>query len=116
MPTAILNRVGALAGSRPHRVLVALIVVGLTLRVLAALAVWPVGLGINDSAPYTTAAASNPLSDAQAPAGYPAVLALLGLITRQVAVVMILQHRSGSWRRGWSSRPSGAALARAGWR
>ncbi len=43
----------------------------------------------------TTAAASNPLSDAQAPAGYPAVLALLGLITRQVAVVMMLQHLLG---------------------
>jgi hypothetical protein len=84
-----------LLGSREGQVLAALIVVGLALRVLATLAVWPIGLGIDDGAPYTMAAAHNPLSDVQAPAGYPAFLAALGAITRQVAAVAIVQHLLG---------------------
>jgi 4-amino-4-deoxy-L-arabinose transferase-like glycosyltransferase len=68
---------------------------GAALRVLACLAVWPVGLGIDDSAPYTTAAAHNVLSDVQAPGGYPALLAALGHVTRQVAAVVVVQHLLG---------------------
>lgn len=73
----------------------ALVALGVALRFVALLAIWPVGLGIDDSAPYTTAAAHNLLSDVQAPAGYPMLLAALGLISRQVAVVVIVQHVLG---------------------
>lgn len=70
-------------------------VIGLALRVAASLAVWPVGLGIDDSAPYTSAAAHNLLSDVQAPGGYPALLAALGVFTRQVGAVVVVQHLLG---------------------
>ncbi len=79
----------------PNKVLIALVVAGVALRVLASLAIWPVGLGINDSAPYATAAAHNLLSDVQAPAGYPTLLAAFGLLTHQVAALIILQHLLG---------------------
>jgi hypothetical protein len=95
MSVAIRTRSGPLLASREHRILAALIVLGLALRLLASLAVWPVGLGIDDSAPYSTAAAHGLLSDVQAPGGYPVLLAALGLITRQVAAVVILQHLLG---------------------
>jgi hypothetical protein len=80
---------------RPRAILIALLGVGLALRGLAALAWWPVGLGLNDSAPYATAAATSPLSDVQHPAGYPAFLAAVGWVTRQVAAVALLQHLLG---------------------
>lgn len=77
------------------RALGGLLLLGLGLRLLAEIAYWPVGLALNDSAPYTTAAATNPLSDVQHPAGYPAFLAAVGWFTRQVADVIILQHLLG---------------------
>jgi hypothetical protein len=95
MPFAIRSHFAALLGSRQRRVLVALVATGVALRLLAAFAIWPVGLGIDDTAPYTTAAAHNLLSDVQAPGGYPALLAALGQITRQVAAVIIIQHLLG---------------------
>lgn len=80
---------------RLNQALIALVVIGLALRILASLAIWPVGLGIDDSAPYATAAAHNLLSDVQAPGGYPTLLAALGMITHQVAVLVIVQHGLG---------------------
>jgi Dolichyl-phosphate-mannose-protein mannosyltransferase len=84
-----------LFGGPSGQILVVLIAVGLALRVAASLAIWPIGLGIDDSAPYASAAAHNVLSDVQAPAGYPALLAALGALTRQVAAVAIIQHLLG---------------------
>jgi 4-amino-4-deoxy-L-arabinose transferase-like glycosyltransferase len=74
---------------------VGLIVAGVALRVLACVAVWPVGLGLDDSAAYTGAALHSPLSDVQHPAGYPLFLDLVGVITRQLGAVVILQHLLG---------------------
>ncbi len=93
--TAVVTRRLALPRTRPELVLGVLLAAGLLVRGLAMLAVWPVGLGINDSAPYTTAAAHNLLSDVQAPGGYPAVLWLLARISRQVAVTVVVQHALG---------------------
>ena len=110
--------------SRATQVLAGLVGVGVALRLLAEIAWWPVGLALNDSAPYTAAAATSPLSDVQHPAGYPAFLAAVGWFTRQVAVVVILQHLLGilagiiffaavrrvtasSW---WALLPAGAVL------
>jgi hypothetical protein len=44
---------------------------------------------------YAEAAARSPLSDIHAPAGYSTFLAAIGLVTHQVAVVIILQHTLG---------------------
>jgi hypothetical protein len=82
-------------GGRALAVLVSLSILGIGLRLAASLAVWPVGLGIDDSAPYATAAAHNLLSDVQAPGGYPALLAALGVLTRSVAAVVVVQHLLG---------------------
>lgn len=75
--------------------LVVLVGGGVALRILASLAVWPAVLDQDDSAAYTAAALHGPLSDPQHPAGYPLFLEAVGLITRQVAAVIVLQHVLG---------------------
>lgn len=49
--------------------LAGLIVLGIGLRVLSSVAVWPVGLALWDSGVYAESAARSPLSDIHAPAG-----------------------------------------------
>ena len=84
------------SGSGPAgRVLLALIVAGALVRYLACLALWPVATTLSDSGGYAVHAAGNPLSDPQHPAGYPALLALLGELTRSIAVTVLLQHALG---------------------
>lgn len=80
---------------RAKPALIALILGGVALRVVACVAVWPVGLGLWDSGVYAQAAARSPLWDVHAPAGYSAFLAAVGLLTHQIAVVVLLQHALG---------------------
>lgn len=76
----------------PGKVLLALLVIGLALRVVAELSWWPVTTTLGDG--YETYA-SNPFQDQLHPAGYSAIIALIGGITRQVAAPVILQHLTG---------------------
>jgi hypothetical protein len=73
-------------------VLAALIVAGAVIRGIACFALWPVATTLSDSAGYAVHAATSPLTDPQHPAGYSALLALVGLLTRDVAVTVVLQH------------------------
>lgn len=50
---------------------------------------------LSDAANYATDATGNLLTDPQHPAGYPALLALIGLLTRNIAVTIIIQHALG---------------------
>ena len=75
--------------------LVALIVAGAVVRGIACLALWPAATTLSDSGGYAIHAAGNPLTDPQHPAGYAALLALLGELTRDVAVTVLLQHALG---------------------
>ncbi|MBV9466553.1 MAG: glycosyltransferase family 39 protein [Solirubrobacterales bacterium] len=76
-------------------VLVALVLGGIALRLVAILSWWPVGTTNADSWPYSVYAGTNPLADPQHPAGYSTFLALVGFVTRQVAVPVLLQHLLG---------------------
>ncbi|MGH2952028.1 MAG: ArnT family glycosyltransferase, partial [Solirubrobacterales bacterium] len=78
-----------------HWVLVCLIAAGVAIRAFAAISWWPVTTTLPDEIIYASAAADNPLDNPQHPAGYPAVLALIGTVTREVAVPVLLQHLSG---------------------
>jgi hypothetical protein len=77
-------------------VLSALVLAGLGIRVVACFAIWPAATTLSDAASYATDAARNPLADPQHPAGYPALLALIGLITRNIAVTIVFQHALGT--------------------
>jgi hypothetical protein len=81
--------------SPDQRVLIALLVTGILLRVFAMLAYWPTIPSNADSRPYATFAAHDPLGDPQHPAGYSLFLWAFGLITRQVAALTVLQHALG---------------------
>jgi hypothetical protein len=76
----------------PGYVLLALLGVGIALRLIAELSWWPVTTTLGDD--YTSYT-SNPFAKPAHPAGYPAILALIGLLTRQVAATVILQHLTG---------------------
>ena len=75
--------------------LLGLVIVGGIVRVIACLALWPAATTLSDSATYAVDAATNPLADPLHPAGYSALLALLGTVTRDVAVTVLLQHALG---------------------
>lgn len=66
---------------------------GVALRVVAAMAWWPIGTSLANSWPYAYYASGvNPLLNPQHPPGYSVVLALVGTVTREVAIFAILQH------------------------
>jgi 4-amino-4-deoxy-L-arabinose transferase-like glycosyltransferase len=67
----------------------------MALRIAAAASAWPVTTTLADSGAYARYAMTNPLADPQHPAGYSALLAVVGVFSRQVAVVTILQHLLG---------------------
>jgi hypothetical protein len=79
----------------PSALLAALLTAGVAVRAVACLALWPAALTLSDAANYAADAASNPFTDPQHPAGYPALLAAVGLVTRDVAVTILLQHALG---------------------
>jgi hypothetical protein len=71
------------------------LVAGVTLRVLAAVAWWPIISILADSWPYSIYAAGDPFADPQHPAGYSLFLKGLGIVTRDVEVFGILQAAMG---------------------
>jgi 4-amino-4-deoxy-L-arabinose transferase-like glycosyltransferase len=73
-------------------VLAALVVAGVALRVLGATASWPVSTTLADAGSYAAYATANPMEDPLHTAGYSSFLAVVGVFTREVAVVTILQH------------------------
>ncbi|MGH2953359.1 MAG: glycosyltransferase family 39 protein [Solirubrobacterales bacterium] len=88
-----------LRGLRPtepaHWVLAGMVAAGVLVRCFAAVSWWPAGTTLPDSILYASYAEDNPLDSAQHPAGYSAALALLGVVSREVAVPVLLQHLSG---------------------
>ncbi len=76
----------------PGWVLLGLVVLGIALRVLAAVSAWPVTDTLEDG--YQRFA-SNPFVDPQHPAGYGLIVAFLGHLSRQIAVTVTLQHLVG---------------------
>jgi dolichyl-phosphate-mannose-protein mannosyltransferase len=71
---------------------IALLAVGVALRLVAELSWWPVGTTLGDA---YEAHASSPFQNELHPAGYSAILGLIGLLTREVAAPVILQHLTG---------------------
>ena len=76
-------------------VLAGLVALGIALRVLAATASWPVTTTLADSGAYAGYATTNPLEDPLHTAGYSSFLAALGVLSREVAVLTVLQHLLG---------------------
>jgi Dolichyl-phosphate-mannose-protein mannosyltransferase len=78
----------------PGYALLALLVGGVALRVIALLSWWPAVTQISDG--YERFAGSNPFENPVHPAGYSLVLGALGTVTfHQVAFTVFLQHLSG---------------------
>jgi 4-amino-4-deoxy-L-arabinose transferase-like glycosyltransferase len=74
-------------------VLLGLLLLGIALRVLAIISLWPTTTTLEDG--YQNFAKSNPFMDPQHPAGYALILAALGSVTHEVAVPVLLQQLSG---------------------
>jgi Dolichyl-phosphate-mannose-protein mannosyltransferase len=79
-------------GSQATYLLIALLLVGLALRLLATISWWPTATTLADSPIYAQFAESNPFDDPQHPAGYGLILASIGALTREVAAVVVIQH------------------------
>jgi hypothetical protein len=73
----------------------ALVAAGVGLRVLAAIAWWPIISILADSWPYSVYAAGDPFANPQHPAGYSLFLKAVGVLTREVAVFGLLQAAMG---------------------
>ena len=73
----------------------ALIAAGAAIRGIACVALWPVAMTLSDSGNYAVHAAGGLFTDPQHPAGYSALLALLGHLTRNVAITIVVQHGLG---------------------
>jgi hypothetical protein len=81
--------------SPAYLILAAFVVIGVAVRVVAFTAWWPASTTLADAIPYSAYAESDPLGDPQHPVGYPAMLALLGFVTRDLAVTIVVQHLLG---------------------
>jgi hypothetical protein len=76
-------------------VLAALVVVGIALRVVAMASYWPATMTLLDAVPFSQYAEHDLLGSAQHPPGYSIFLATVGLVTREAAVVIAIQHLLG---------------------
>lgn len=76
----------------PGYVLLGVLLVGIALRLIAIFSWWPVTTTLGDEYERYTA---NPFENPLHPAGYSTILAAIGLVTREVAVPVLLQHLSG---------------------
>lgn len=81
--------------SKAQWALLALILGGIGLRLLALISWWPVTTTLSDAWPYSYYAGTDPFDNPQHPPGYSALLALLGIFTREVAAAVLLQHALG---------------------
>jgi 4-amino-4-deoxy-L-arabinose transferase-like glycosyltransferase len=79
----------------PGWILLGLLVVGLVVRGFAAYAWSPTVHSLADSSAYAGFAETNPLDNPQHPGGYSAFLALVGLISREVTVTVVIQALLG---------------------
>ena len=79
-------------GGAPGRILLALLALGVLLRLVAIASLWPVTNTIDDGYQLF---ASNPFEDAQHPAGYGLIVAGLGHLTQSVILPVLLQHLCG---------------------
>jgi hypothetical protein len=77
---------------RAGKVLLGLLVLGVALRIIAIVSWWPVTTTLGDGYELHT---SNPFDSKLHPAGYSSIMAVIGLVTRQVAATVLLQHLSG---------------------
>jgi Dolichyl-phosphate-mannose-protein mannosyltransferase len=75
--------------------LLALLVVGVALRLVVVVSWWPVTTTLADAWPYASYAETNPFDNPQHPAGYSLILATLGALTREVAFTVAIQHLAG---------------------
>jgi hypothetical protein len=74
------------------RVLLGLLILGVALRLMAIVSLWPTTI-LEDG--YQVAARTNPFADPKHPAGYALIIAAIGAVSRQIAVLVLLQHLSG---------------------
>ncbi len=77
----------------PGRVLALLVLLGLALRILAAIGSWPTMPTLEDG--YQVFAKTSPFTDPQHPAGYSLIIAAFGAVTHRLAVFTTLQHLLG---------------------
>lgn len=76
----------------PGYALLGLLLAGTALRLVAIISWWPVTTTLGDSYELYT---SNPFENPLHPAGYSAIIAAIGLLTREIAAPIFLQHLSG---------------------
>jgi 4-amino-4-deoxy-L-arabinose transferase-like glycosyltransferase len=95
-PVTRIDFVTRIRGAHPAAwTLVALVLAGLALRIVVVVSVWPVTATLADATSYTYYATRNPLESAGHPGGYSSILAVFGLVSRDVWVLIMLQHLLG---------------------
>ena len=72
-----------------------LVLLGVVLRIVAEAGWWPAATTLGDSYPYAQYAESDLLHDPAHPGGYSALLWAVGLVSRELAVTILLQHLLG---------------------
>jgi hypothetical protein len=77
----------------PGYALLALLLLGLALRLIAIASWWPVATTIDDR--YEQFAGSNAFESVLHPAGYPLILGALGAVSHEIALPVLLQHLGG---------------------
>lgn len=77
----------------PGYALLALVLVGVALRLIAITSWWPVATTLDDG--YERFAGSNPFENDVHPAGYSLILGALGAVTREIELPVLLQHLGG---------------------
>jgi 4-amino-4-deoxy-L-arabinose transferase-like glycosyltransferase len=76
----------------PGYVLLGLLILGVGLRLVAIVSWWPTTNTLDDGYQLY---AGNPFEDPQHPAGYGLLIGALGHLTREVAVLVLIQHAIG---------------------
>jgi hypothetical protein len=77
----------------PGYALLALLLAGVALRLIAIVSWWPVANTLDDG--YERFAGSNPFANVLHPAGYSLILGALGAVTREIELPVLLQHLGG---------------------
>lgn len=77
----------------PGYALLALLIAGTALRLIAVLSWWPAVTTISDG--YERYASGNPFANPLHPPGYSLILGGVGAVTREITLPVLLQHLSG---------------------